>query len=250
MAADHLLQDSDLILPDWPAPAGVRAFVTTRSGGLSVGPYASFNLGEHVGDDPDAVAGNRKRLRALLPEEPVWLRQVHGNRVIVADREAGVPEADASVTERPETVLAIQIADCMPVLLCDRAGTVAGAAHAGWRGLSSGVIENTMQAMQRPGDSLLAYLGPAIGPGNFEVGVEVRETFVAHDPRAAAHFQEKADGKYLADLYGLARQRLARLGITEVYGGSFCTVAEKDCFFSYRRDRTTGRMAALVWLGR
>lgn len=250
----HRLLMDTFILPDWPGAANVHALITTRTGGVSKSPYASLNLGMSVGDDPLAVAENRARLRLRLPGEPCWMRQVHGHRVVQAEEEerqdtADFPIlADASVTRKPGTILAIQIADCMPVLLCDSAGSVIGAAHAGWRGLSSGVIENTVRAMQAPGESLRAYLGPAIGPDNFEVGAEVREAFCRHDVQAEKYFSQQQNGKWLADLYGLARQRLAALGVTQVYGGGFCTMADKERFFSYRRDGVTGRMAALIWL--
>ncbi|HVK53481.1 MAG TPA: peptidoglycan editing factor PgeF [Burkholderiales bacterium] len=241
-------EGKDWIIPDWPTPRNVRALITTRKGGVSVGPYEALNVGELVGDNPDIVAENRARIRLHLPGEPVWLRQVHGNKVIVADMAAGVPEADASVARKKGVALVVQTADCLPVLLCDVDGAVVGAAHAGWRGLSSGVIENTVQAMGVTGSRLLAFLGPAIGPDNFEVGSEVREIFVAQDGGAATHFRKKENGKWLADLYGLARRRLMALGVTRVFGGDFCTVADVDRFFSYRRDGITGRMATLIWL--
>jgi YfiH family protein len=235
-------------VPDWPAPAAVRAFISTRRGGVSRGPYAELNLGASVGDDAHAVAENRARMRAYLPSEPCWLRQVHGNRVIEARASGAAPEADASIAREINTVLVIQVADCMPVLLTDRAGSVIGAAHAGWRGLADGVIENTVRRMDVTPESLLAYLGPAIGPNYFEVGSEVREVFCKHDMQAEAHFHAKSNGKWLADLYGLARRRLGALGVGEIYGGGFCTVAEAERFFSFRRDGVTGRMAAFLWL--
>ena len=236
------------ITPDWPAPPNVQAFVTTLAGGVSTGSYAEMNLGDHVGDDPRLVEKNRARLRTYLPSEPVWLKQVHGTRVIRADEKNNSVEADASMTTAPGVALAIQTADCLPVLLCDRDGAVVGAAHAGWRGLCLGVIENTVAAMNKPGHALLAYLGPAIGPNRFEVGLEVRAEFITHDANAAMFFKEHENGKWLADLYGLAKQRLQVLGITQVYGGDFCTATEKDRFYSYRRDRITGRMATVIWL--
>lgn len=243
-----LRMNDDWIIPDWPAPSGVKAFVTTRVGGVSSGPYASLNLGRHVADDPAAVAENRARVRCFLPADPRWLRQVHGNRVVVADATVDEPEADAAVTRKAGSVLAIQVADCMPVLLCDRAGTVIAASHAGWRGLAGGVIEQTVQTMGVRAGSLLAWLGPAIGPGNFEVGGDVRAAFCAREPDDEAYFRARPNGKWLADLYGLARQRLARLGVTAISGGGFCTVSDSARFFSYRRDGLTGRMAALIWL--
>ncbi len=237
------------IAPDWPTAPTVHSFITTRFGGVSSGPYASFNVGNYVGDDPQAVSENRKRLRGYLPNEPIYLQQIHGNQVFNADvSHSGVPEADASVTTTRGVPLVIQTADCLPILICDQAGTVVGAVHAGWRGLCADVIENTVQLMKKSGEDLFAYLGPAIGPNNFEVGSDVRDAFLAKDIRATDHFREKDNGKWLADLYGLARQRLAALGIIHIHGGNFCTFAEKERFFSYRRDRTTGRMASVIWL--
>lgn len=237
------------IVPDWPAPARVRALSTTRAGGVSVAPYDSLNLGTHVGDDPANVAANRAQVRRIVPSEPAWLNQVHGTVVVDAASVAGVPDADASVSRTPGAVCVVMTADCLPVLLCDRAGTVVGAAHAGWRGLHGGVIEATITAMQVAPADVIAWLGPAIGPTAFEVGDEVRAAFVAVDAIADAAFKPAGQpGKWLADIYLLARQRLAALGVTAVYGGDCCTVSESRRFFSYRRDGVTGRMASLVWL--
>jgi polyphenol oxidase len=238
---------NDWITPDWPAPANVCALATTRSGGVSAGAYASLNLGDHVGDAADAVARNRALLRAHLPKEPLWLAQVHATNV-ATDHACGTPQADASVARRADAVCAVLTADCLPLLLCDRAGTVVGAAHAGWRGLAAGVIATTVAAMEADPATLLAWLGPAIGPNAFEVGDEVRATFLAHDEAAASAFTPHAPGKWLADIYQLARQRLADSGVTQVYGGDFCTYSDGARFFSYRRDGITGRMAALIWL--
>jgi len=238
------------IIPDWPAPANVSALQTTRAGGVSMGAYASLNLGDHVGDDPAAVAQNRALLRADLPAEPVWLKQVHGNVVVGADRAMGVPAADAALARQAGTVCAVLTADCLPVLLCDESGTVVGAAHAGWRGLAGGVVEATVQAMKAEPERLLAWLGPAIGPAVFVVGDEVRQAFMAHDAQAEKAFVTNPDNpqKWLADIYLLARQRLALLGVERVYGGGLCTYGDSGSFFSYRRDGATGRMASLVWL--
>lgn len=237
------------IHPDWPAPARVHTLSSTRSGGSSPAPYDSLNLGSHVGDLPARVVANRAVLRAELPDEPCWLNQVHGINVIDIAECVGVPDADAAVSRVPGKVCAVMTADCLPVLLCDRAGTVVGAAHAGWRGLVNGVIEATVTKMAVAPSEVLAWLGPAIGPQAFEVGDEVRATFVAVDPAADAAFRPAAQpGKWLADIYLLARQRLARLGVHAVHGGDACTVTEKERFFSYRRDGTTGRMASLIWL--
>jgi len=235
-------------LPDWPAPPTVRAWQTTRQGGLSQGAYAALNLGDHVGDDPVLVAGNRALLASLTPQAPCWLQQVHGTQVAAIDGDDYLREADAAVARRPGRVCAIMTADCLPVLLCDRRGSVVGAAHAGWRGLAAGVLGKTVAAMgEAPGD-LMAWLGPAIGPAAFEVGPEVRETFIAEDAGAAAAFVSGAPGKYLADIYSLARRHLQALGITEIYGGGECTVEDTARYFSYRRDRVCGRMATLIWL--
>ncbi|MGB7543494.1 MAG: peptidoglycan editing factor PgeF [Burkholderiales bacterium] len=240
----------DWIVPDWPASARVRALITTRAGGVSAGAYAGLNLGERVGDDPECVARNRAILRACLPAEPQWMRQVHGTAVIEAERaprtEAEV-EADAAVSRMPRQVCAVLTADCLPVLLCDRGGSVVGIAHAGWRGLAAGIIDGVVRAMNAPAGNLMAYLGPGIGPNAYEVGGEVREAFVCRDAQAAAAFAPRPGGKYLADLYALARQRLAAAGVGEVHGGGFCTLSEAR-FFSFRRDRNGGRIASLIWL--
>lgn len=242
----------ECIRPDWPAPPRVRALVTTRRGGVSLAPWDSFNLGDHVGDDVEAVEENRRRLRRELPAEPVWLHQVHGTRCVDAAHAVPRVEADAAFARRPGVVCAILTADCLPVLLCDEAGTVVGAAHAGWRGLLDGVIESTVAAMAASGslagERLLAWLGPAIGPAAFEVGDEVRAAFVARDPAAAAAFLPHREGKWLADIYALARQRLAGLGVRRIASADFCTVRDRRDFFSYRRDGVTGRMASLIWL--
>ena len=241
------LPHPDWIVPGWPAPANVKALITTRAGGVSKGPFASFNLGLRTGDDPQAVAANRDRLNSLLPQQPSWLRQVHGTSVIEADTLAGRPEADAGIARRPGTVCAVLVADCIPVLLADRAGTTIAIAHAGWRGLAGGVIENTARRMAVDPRGLIAYLGPGIGPGAFEVGADVRDAFLACDADAAAAFTPHAAGKWLADLFLLARQRLRRAGVGEIHGGALCTYSNARRFFSYRRERTTGRMAALIW---
>lgn len=236
----------------WAPPAGVRAAFTLRSGGASAAPWDSLNLGLHVGDDPLAVAHNRRRVvQALaLPAEPRWLAQVHGVAVHRAshtgDAAAVPPTADAAVTRDPGVVLAVMVADCLPVLLASANGSVLGAAHAGWRGLVSGVIERTIEAMDHDPVGLEAWLGPCIGPRRFEVGGEVREAFLAAGDAASA-FEATPGGKWLCDLPALAQARLARLGVTRIAGGPWCTVADPVRFFSHRRDRQTGRMAALLW---
>lgn len=245
------------IQPTWHAPGNVRAMSTLRGGGASAAPYddgrggAGLNLGTHVGDDPSAVSANRHALLSLLPAEPVWLNQVHGVTVINAEHAAGVPDADASIATRPGVVCAIMTADCLPVLLHDDAGKVVGAAHAGWRGLAGGVLQRTVQAMRDAGAiGIGAWLGPAIGPKTFEVGQDVRHTFLSQDARAEAAFVSIAasPGKYLADIYQLARLVLLDAGVTTVSGGGYCTVSEVHRFYSYRRDGRTGRMASLIWM--
>ena len=238
------------IIPDWPAPPAVRAFITTRAGGVSAGPYASFNLGLRAGDDAGAVAANREQLRALLPQAPKWLRQVHGADVVDADALTDAPEADAAVARRPGTVCAVMVADCIPVLLADREGKLVAVAHAGWRGLAAGVIEKTVARMALDPARLLAYLGPGIGPRAFEVGADVRDAFLARDAQSGAAFTPHAPGKWLADLFAIARRQLAGAGVTSVYGGGLCTYSDAQRFYSYRRERVTGRHAALIWIQR
>ena len=235
------------IVPDWPAPARVKSLMTTRAGGVSRAPWASLNLGDHVGDDPAHVAANRAKLREQLPAEPGWLNQVHSARVVELGRDTE-READASFTCQVGETCAVLTADCLPVLFCDRAGSVVAAAHAGWRGLAGGVLEATVAAMQVPPDEILAWMGAAIGPQAFEVGDEVREAFVTQHPVATAAFAPHAPGKWLADIYQLARIRLDHVGVQAVYGGGRCTFSETGTFFSYRRDGVTGRMASLIWL--
>lgn len=234
------------LLPDWPAPARVRACVTTRQGGVSAAPFDSFNLGDHVGDDPAAVACNRQHLRDVLGCQPIWLEQVH-SCVAVKALPGVCATADASWSETPGEACAVLTADCLPVLFCDRAGSVVAAAHAGWRGLAGGVLESTVAAMRTAPGDILAWMGPAIGPHAFEVGDDVREIFVASHPEAAAAFAPHAPGKWLADIYRLARIRLQHAGVQDVYGGGRCTFGEADRFYSYRRDGVTGRMASLIW---
>lgn len=239
---------AEWIVPDWPVSGRVRALITTRHGGASCGAYAGFNLGERVGDDAHAVASNRRFLRRLLPEEPIWIRQVHGARVIEAEPGSLGEEADAAVARVPARVCAVLTADCVPVLLADAGGAVVGIAHAGWRGLAAGVIENVVRAMAVAPESLIAYLGPAIGAGAYEVGRDVYDAFVAADPGAAAAFASRGAGKFLADLNLLARQRLMRLRVGSIHGGTLCTYSDPERFYSYRRDGATGRMASLVWM--
>ena len=241
------LSPADCLLPEWPAPARVRSCVTTRAGGVSLPPFDRLNLGTHVGDDAEAVAQNRSRLQALLGCQPTWLNQVHSPDVVEATP-AQVLTADASWTATPGVAALVMTADCLPVLFCDRAGTRVAAAHAGWRGLAGGVLENTLKALALDPAETLVWLGPAIGPAVFEVGAEVREAFVAQHAEAASAFVPGAQaGKFMADIYQLARIRLAAQGVTAVYGGGLCTVSDER-FFSYRRAARTGRFASLIWL--
>jgi YfiH family protein len=241
--------------PDWQAPPGVRAAFTLRPGGVSAGAYASLNLGAHVGDDARAVAENRRRAAAelALPAEPLWLTQLHGTTVVDADEQAAhaahaAPRADAAITRQPARVLAVLVADCLPVLLARRDSAAVAVAHAGWRGLAAGVLEASVAAIGGAGDQLCAWLGPSIGPAHFEVGEEVRAAFAARDPQAAAAFVRNARGRWQCDLQQLARQRLSALGVRSIHGEPRCTFSEAESFYSYRRDGVTGRMAALIWL--
>jgi len=238
---------NDFLIPDWPAPARVRACVTTRSGGISQAPFDSLNLGDHVEDDPAAVAENRRRLDSAFSIRPAWLRQVHGVVVVEADPDLTV-EADGSWTMKPGVACTAMTADCLPALFCDRAGTRVAAAHAGWRGLAAGVLEATVDSLDVAPSDILVWLGPAIGPQAFEVGAEVREAFIATHPQTTEAFVPSHNaGRFMADIYSLARLRLAARGVTAVYGGGLCTVSDPR-FYSYRRSPRTGRFASLVWL--
>jgi YfiH family protein len=248
------------LYPEWDAPASIKALATTRQGGVSMVPYddgagnGGLNLGSHVNDLPQHVMRNRALLRALTPAEPAWLSQVHGAAVVdaatVAANAQTNRQADAAIATQGGVVCAILTADCLPVLLCDTAGRVVGAAHAGWRGLAGGVLENTVAAMRDAGaGELLAWLGPAIGPERFEVGEDVLQAFAGRHAQAQRAFRPSAEkpGKYLADIYALARLRLESAGVRRVFGGGHCTVSEQR-FYSYRRDGVTGRMASLIWI--
>ncbi len=252
-----------VLLPNWPAPSRVRAAFTLRGGGVSEGRYASLNLGRHVGDDPLAVAENRRRVstRLQLPAEPLWLAQVHGTTVLDADAapqasamrgDDAPPSADAALTRQRGCVLVVQVADCLPVLLAAHDASAVAVAHAGWRGLAAGVLEAAVAALRVPGDELHAWLGPAIEPAHFEVGEEVRAAFCAPGDapggEAAHAFVRNDRGRWQCDLRLLARQRLAALGVRSIHGEPRCTYAEVDAFYSFRRDGNTGRMAALLWL--
>ncbi|MDH5185366.1 MAG: peptidoglycan editing factor PgeF [Gammaproteobacteria bacterium] len=240
------------IYPDWPAPANVHAASTTRQGGVSLPPYRAFNLASHVGDEEQAVQQNRRQLREALqlPTEPVWLEQVHGIDVIEA---RGLNNtADASITTETGAVCTVMTADCLPVLICDRNGRGVAAAHAGWRGLAGGIIEATAkrlcQQLDCQPDELMVWLGPAIGPQAFEVGNDVRDSFINIDADAERAFVANRPEHWMADIYQLARQALQRIGVDAIYGGEWCTYNEEGSFFSFRREPTTGRMASLIWL--
>lgn len=241
---------SELIIPDWPAPANVRACSTTRAGGVSRAPWDALNLGSHVGDDQLAVQANRERLLAMagLPAMPVWLDQVHGTDVLRLN--GSVPpvlRADAAWTDQPAVVCAAMTADCLPVLFCSQDGKQVAAAHAGWRGLHAGVLEATLAAFSCPPGDIHAWMGPAIGPAAFEVGSEVFAAFVSHHPQAALAFKPSGE-KYFADIWLLARQRLEAQGVRSISGGGRCTLTQSEQFFSFRRDGITGRLASLIWL--
>ena len=255
----------DWLLPQWPAPANVHAMCSTRAGGQSLAPYHSLNLGDHVGDDPRAVAANRDRLRLAVNARPVFLSQVHGTHTVwLSEQSAHGVQADGCVTDQAGVACTIMVADCLPLLLTNERGSRVAAAHAGWRGLAGqggrGIVETVVERLAALGGAadggpparIMAWLGPCIGPDAFEVGDEVRDAFVAHDRAALPMFRAKSEGKWLADLQGLARLRLAALGVTQVYGndgsGAWCTVGQPSRFFSHRRDGVSGRMAACIWL--
>ena len=237
------------ITPDWPAPQRVRAASSLRVGGVSVGGYASLNLARHVEDDPQRVDENRRRLSSALalPDSPQWLEQTHSRRVLDLDGDVS-RDGDAAVTRRSGRVAVVLTADCLPVLFCDRRGSVVAATHAGWRGLAGGILENTVAAMGVPAAELMAWLGPAIGPRHFEVGDEVRDVFLRDLAQAEEAFRATRPGHWLCDLYRLARLRLRRAGLERVFGGDRCTWSEADAFFSYRREPRCGRQASLIWL--
>jgi YfiH family protein len=244
-----VIDDASLIIPDWPAPGHVVAFATTRHGGVSEGSYASLNLADHVQDQLSHVLQNRALLRQArqLPGEPCWLTQTHSVRAIDLDRDRA-RDGDAAFTAMPGTIAVVMTADCLPVLLCNDQGSEVAAAHAGWRGLLDGVLENTITPMRSHPSSLLAWLGPAIGPRQFEVGQEVLDAFAARTPGSEAFFQPERPGHYLADLYAIARLRLNNAGVTHIYGGDRCTFEEVQHFFSYRRDHHCGRQASLIYI--
>jgi YfiH family protein len=237
-----------LIFPDWPAPDNIRAACTTREEGYSQPPWSSFNFAEHVGDDTQHVAANRRKLQQILalPGSPHWLKQTHGTTVHQLDGPTIPSEADAAYTQRPDTVCVVMTADCLPVLFTDRQGRQIAAAHAGWRGLASGILENTLACFSAP-DQVIAWLGPAIGPTAFEVGEAVRAAFIQRQPHATHAFTPTRAKHWYADLYQLARLRLMEAGVRQISGGEYCTYSDAERFYSYRRDKITGRMACLIW---
>ena len=248
--ARFALRRLDWIVPVWPAPANVNALMTTRNGGFSEGICATMNLSRSASDKAEHVAANHALLREVIGLSPQWISQVHGTAIVDVDSTPAIPVGDGVVASRPRTVAAVRVADCLPVLFCDRDGSTVAAAHAGWRGLAAGVLEATVAAMSVPADRLLAWLGPAIGPQAFEVGDDVRDAFVANDRRAEAAFIPFPDrpGKWLADLFALAAMRLRDAGVAAQFGGGVCTYSNPDRFFSYRRDKSPARMAAMIWL--
>jgi YfiH family protein len=241
---------SSWIKPRWPVPKNVHAVCTTREGGGSSAPFDTFNLSDRVGDKPIAVDNNRAHLIEWLslPARPVWLQQVHGNTVVEVGKLNGDVQADAAMAESAGLVCVVTTADCLPVLFCDQKGTRVAAVHAGWRGLAAGVLEATVVAMARPVDQLYAWLGPAIGPQSFEVGGEVRAVFVAKDPTNSSAFKPSQNARWLANIYQLAINTLRAQGVSQIFGGRYCTFSDPKRFYSYRRDKRTGRMASLIWI--
>lgn len=236
------------ITPDWPTPDHIHAATTLRTGGVSLAEFSSLNLAEHVHDRPEHVLNNRQCIKTMLalPAEPIWLQQTHSTDVVCVDQVTLRPEADASYTAKKNTVCSIMTADCLPILLCDRQGTMIAAIHGGWRGLLKGIIENTLLKM--PDTQILAWMGPAIGAQRFEVGDEVRTAFIDKSSQFASAFKQQENGQYLANIYHIAKILLNNAGVEQIYGGDYCTVRDKERFFSYRRDGQTGRMATLIWM--
>jgi YfiH family protein len=244
------MHNISFIKANWPAPININAYTTTRLGGASQFPFASFNLADHVGDELNLVQKNRHLLQALLklPQQPIWLNQTHSNIAIEVDPNVRLNNiADAAYTSKPKVACVILTADCLPILLTNQTGNEIAAIHAGWRGLAAGIIANTINYFNSPASQLLAWLGPAIGPEIFEVGHEVREQFIQQNSEASIAFKPSANGRWLADLYQLATLALAKLGVTAVYGKPTCTFNHSELFFSYRRNNITGRMASLIW---
>ena len=238
------------IQPNWPAPKNIKAFTTTRVGGVSKIPYDSLNISTHVGDNANAVEKNRALLQQILalPNEPVWLTQTHSTEVVQAELAQPSVNADAAYTYQANIVCAVQTADCLPVLICNHAATFVAAIHAGWKGLGDGIIEKTIKTLNISSNELLVWLGPAIGPNQFEIGNDVYQLFTARDSNAKSCFKKIGTQKWLADIYALAKQRLQSCSVNAIYGGEFCTYTDQERFFSFRRDKTTGRMASLIWI--
>ena|SRR3990167_4701821 len=238
------------IEPDWPCPPNVRAYTTTRHQGHSQAPFDSFNLGENVDDNPQHLAKNRELLiqTLQLPTTPYWINQVHGTRLVCADTDSPWACADAAYSQQKNRICCVTTADCLPVLVCNKQGTIVCAIHAGWRGLCAGIIERCLQHLKIPPRDTLVWLGPAIGPLAFEVNDDVRQQFLHHNAEAKIAFCAQNDGKWVANIYLLARQRLKQCQIDNIYGGNYCTWHEKDLFYSYRRETITGRMASLIWI--
>lgn len=240
----------NFIEADWPAPNSIKAYTTTRKGGFSDAPYESFNLGDHCGDNENLVQHNRELLNKTLhlPHQPIWLSQIHGIEAVAIEKTNPATPADAAYTQQINKVCAVLTADCLPILVCDRNATRVAAIHAGWKGLASGVIEATIKKLAIPGKELLVWLGPAISQRAYEVGDEVRAQFINYDADATEAFIPSANQRWMANMYLLAKQRLKKLEISNIYGGNFCTYSQPELFFSYRRDNVTGRMASLIWI--
>lgn len=240
----------NILTPDWPAPKHVRAYTTTRLNGFSHDPYASFNLGDHVGDDHENVLQNRTYLKKILnlPTDPIWLNQIHSTDIFNVDRDVKPQSADGSYTSHKNIVCAVLTADCLPILLCDQSGTQIAAVHAGWRGLAAGVIESALNSFNPTDKKIIAWIGPAIGQAFYEVGDDVRDKFLEIDADAGKAFQPYKQSKWLANMNLLARQRLEKSGVSEIFGGDLCTFQDSERFFSFRRDGKTGRMASLIWI--
>jgi len=243
---------TQIIIPDWPAPANIKAYTTLRHGGVSQAPYDTFNLAEHVGDNPQDVQTNRQLLKEMLslPNEPIWLEQIHSTMVLPAVNDSRGKPADASFTTQSKQVCVVLTADCLPLLLCHRNGTQVAAIHAGWRGLANGIIAKTLDALNLPPEDILAWLGPAIGPKAYELGEEIREIFIKNDAEAEQAFIPSLHSdRWLGDLYSLAKLQLQKRHVSAIYGGKYCTYSDKERFFSYRRDgNKTGRIASLIWM--
>lgn len=239
-----------IIKPNWPAPANVHAFTTTRKGGFSLAPFNEFNLALHVEDDPQTVLQNRQYLmtKCTLPNTPYWLNQTHSTIVVETGLEIDTPTADASYTQQKNSICTVLTADCLPILICDKAGSIVSAIHAGWKGLGAGIIAATLMHLPVPNKDLLVWLGPAIGPQAFAVQQDVVDYFLSFDPDSKIGFTRISDTHYLGNKYQLAKQQLEKAGIVDIYGGEYCTYTQNDLFFSYRRDKKTGRMASLIWL--